>query len=235
LLICAGRVLTQLSRPARGRRQGPLRRPHPGGRIWNRDAEKSAADVNGDTLAEMLKAGLDQAHTEGLIDAADICGAVAKDSPPAKRVALVLADALRSLGDLTRRNETSRKLRTTRPLYAAAIGRLQLRVGADPELDSEIGALVGHTTSLSYTSSAVAAFTLLPDGFSWSGGASQISSASGLLPIDPTRRTVTGWRVSVHRGAVPASLDPGGGIRWGIVPPMCPRIPAGNGPDFLRY
>jgi len=53
-----------------------------------------------ETLAEMLMAGFDEAHAEGLLDAADICGDVAEASPPGSRVARVLENALRSLVEL---------------------------------------------------------------------------------------------------------------------------------------
>jgi hypothetical protein len=43
-----------------------------------------------ETLAEMLMAGFDEAHTEGLLDAADICRDIAEASPPGSRVARVL-------------------------------------------------------------------------------------------------------------------------------------------------
>jgi hypothetical protein len=48
-----------------------------------------------ETLAEMLMAGFDEAHTEGLLDAADICRDIAEASPPGSRVARVLENASR--------------------------------------------------------------------------------------------------------------------------------------------
>ena len=57
-------------------------------------------DRHDETLAEMLMAGFDEAHTEGLLDAAAICGDVADGSPPSSRVARVLENALRSLVEL---------------------------------------------------------------------------------------------------------------------------------------
>jgi hypothetical protein len=51
-----------------------------------------------ETLAEMLMAGFDEAHTEGLLDAADICRDIAEAS--GSRVARVLENALRSLVEM---------------------------------------------------------------------------------------------------------------------------------------
>ena len=48
----------------------------------------------------MLMAGFDEAHAEGLLDAAEICGDVADGSPPNSRVARVLESALRSLVEM---------------------------------------------------------------------------------------------------------------------------------------
>jgi hypothetical protein len=53
-----------------------------------------------ETLAEMLMAGFDEAHTEGLLDGADICRDIAEASPPGSRVARVLESALRSLVEM---------------------------------------------------------------------------------------------------------------------------------------
>jgi hypothetical protein len=50
----------------------------------------------------MLMAGFDEAHAEGLLDAADICGDVVEASPPGSRVARVLETALRGgVSDMT--------------------------------------------------------------------------------------------------------------------------------------
>lgn len=60
-----------------------------------------------ETLIAMLDAGWDQAHSEGLKDAAEICDGVAAslDDPPRKKVATTLADACR---ELDARNRDSR-------------------------------------------------------------------------------------------------------------------------------
>jgi hypothetical protein len=51
-----------------------------------------------DTLLAMLDAGLDMAHSEGLLDAVEVCQGVADQSDgDQKRVASVLANALRKL------------------------------------------------------------------------------------------------------------------------------------------
>lgn len=51
-----------------------------------------------ETLAAMISAGLDQAYEEGVSDAADVCGACAKEAPAfQRRVLLVLEKALRQL------------------------------------------------------------------------------------------------------------------------------------------
>lgn len=54
-----------------------------------------------ETLLAMLEAGLDQAHSDGLQDAADVCQGVADAKSDSKRVASVLANAIR---ELDRRN-----------------------------------------------------------------------------------------------------------------------------------
>lgn len=52
-----------------------------------------------ETLADMLEAGLRQAHSEGLLDAADICQSVANaiQDPGKARAAFVLASSIREL------------------------------------------------------------------------------------------------------------------------------------------
>jgi hypothetical protein len=51
-----------------------------------------------ETLLAMLDAGLDMAHSEGLLDAVEVCQGVADQSDgEQRRVALVLADGLRKL------------------------------------------------------------------------------------------------------------------------------------------
>ena len=66
-----------------------------------------ARKFDDETLAEMLEAGLCQAYSEGLRDAADICQSVADAvQDPAKRhAARVLANSIR---DLDQRNKVSR-------------------------------------------------------------------------------------------------------------------------------
>lgn len=50
-----------------------------------------------EVLVTMLCAGLDQAHTEGLSDAAEICRKVADGVPSARRVAGVLKRSIQEL------------------------------------------------------------------------------------------------------------------------------------------
>jgi hypothetical protein len=71
-----------------------------------------ARKFDDETLAEMLEAGLCQAHSEGLRDAADICQAVAGAvADPAKRhAARVLASSIR---DLDTRNKATRPVGQT--------------------------------------------------------------------------------------------------------------------------
>lgn len=58
--------------------------------------------------SELLIAGLDQAHSEGVEDAATICDGVAHQTkdPTTRRIATTLAKALR---DYDRRNKAGRK------------------------------------------------------------------------------------------------------------------------------
>lgn len=51
----------------------------------------------------MLDAGLDQAHAEGLKDAADICKAVGEGASSASRVAGVLEKSIRNLIQLNKK------------------------------------------------------------------------------------------------------------------------------------
>lgn len=50
-----------------------------------------------ETLVQMLNAGLAQAHSEGLQDAATICDRIAAARPTAAKVATILAAAIRIL------------------------------------------------------------------------------------------------------------------------------------------
>jgi hypothetical protein len=75
-------------------------------------------------------------------------------------------------------------------LYTLIVQRLRSGVGPDPELDVDIAALVGHRAPLPYTAFVAAAFTLLPIGFWWRGGSSQLSSEVRVAPDynDPEHR-----------------------------------------------
>lgn len=61
------------------------------------------------TTAEMLMAGFDQSHTEGLADAADICRGVADSSDPPVRAAQILEQSIRKLIDMN--NTSNQKAR----------------------------------------------------------------------------------------------------------------------------
>ena len=72
-----------------------------------------------ETLADMLEAGLRQAHSEGLRDAADICQSVANavQDPGKARAAFILASSIR---DLDVRNKTiTLDSKTKSPPYVA--------------------------------------------------------------------------------------------------------------------
>jgi hypothetical protein len=58
-----------------------------------------------ETLAVMIEAGLSQAYSEGLLDAAEICESVARSvsEPPKRQTASVLGRCLRQLNDLNRK------------------------------------------------------------------------------------------------------------------------------------
>lgn len=60
-------------------------------------------DFDDETLAEMLFAGFNQAHSEGLSDAAAICQGVADVVPHAAKVAGTLAARIRDLDRLNRK------------------------------------------------------------------------------------------------------------------------------------
>ena len=63
-------------------------------------------EFDDETLLVMLHAGLHQAHSEGLNDAAHICETVAVQRPQAQHVASVLAKAIRELDELNRKGES---------------------------------------------------------------------------------------------------------------------------------
>lgn len=65
-----------------------------------------AREFEDETLVLMLEAGLQEAHSEGVLDAASICERVAEADSPARTVALVLAKALRKYND---RNVSNRQ------------------------------------------------------------------------------------------------------------------------------
>lgn len=69
-------------------------------------------EFDDEVLVAMLCAGLDQAHSEGLADAADICRKVAESSPASRRVAVVLERAMINLIKLNARE--------LEPLHAVA-------------------------------------------------------------------------------------------------------------------
>ena len=56
-----------------------------------------ARKFDDETLVTMLSAGFDQAHEDGIRDAADICSGIAAGSPAATRIARHIEKALRSL------------------------------------------------------------------------------------------------------------------------------------------
>lgn len=56
-------------------------------------------DFDDDTLAHMLEAGLNQAHSEGLQDAADICDAIIEARPHTKPMFSIIANAIRGLDE----------------------------------------------------------------------------------------------------------------------------------------
>ena len=60
-----------------------------------------------ETLSEMLIAGLDKAHSEGVLDAAEICQRIA-DGDANERWRNVASIIARSLRDLDRRNRAKR-------------------------------------------------------------------------------------------------------------------------------
>lgn len=64
-------------------------------------------EFDDETLLTMLHAGLHQAHSEGLNDAAHICETVAVQRPQARHVASVLAKAIRELDKLNRKGESN--------------------------------------------------------------------------------------------------------------------------------
>lgn len=57
------------------------------------------------TLESMIEAGLSQAYSEGILDAAEMCQSVAHNvsEAPKKQTAAVLARCLRQLNDMNRR------------------------------------------------------------------------------------------------------------------------------------
>lgn len=59
-------------------------------------------EFDDETLIAMVMAGFDQAHEDGISDAADLCRDVAAGAPDAVRVAGILEKSLRSLIRLNR-------------------------------------------------------------------------------------------------------------------------------------
>lgn len=81
---------------------------------WRQRLVAAVADRSFDdaTLIAMLVAGFDQAHEEGISDAADICGQIGREVIGASRVALLLEKSLHRLIQLNRQTDKSDANRT---------------------------------------------------------------------------------------------------------------------------
>jgi len=65
---------------------------------WRRRLVEAVPErqFDNEVLVTMLMAGFDQAHAEGLLDAAEVCKEVAAGSAPARRIATTLERSLLS-------------------------------------------------------------------------------------------------------------------------------------------